>query len=91
MVMQGRHAEDAAAAKLVRADLQDHGERLEDNTSASKLTYQNMEILYGEFRTEVEISWSIDEAAIEAQYDRGILSITLPKAIQRRIPIVARQ
>ena len=66
------------------------GERREGASPASKLTYQNMEILYGEFQTQVDIGWSVDESAIEAHYEAGFLCITLPKAPQRRIPITTR-
>ncbi|NLD74540.1 MAG: Hsp20/alpha crystallin family protein [Chloroflexi bacterium] len=53
-----------------------------------KLVYQNMEIRYGEFRTEVRVGWALDEAAIEAVYEGGFLYVYLPKEAQRhRIPV----
>ena len=53
-----------------------------------KLIYQNMEIRYGEFRTEVRIGWALDESAIEATYDGGFLFVFLPKqALRHRIPV----
>jgi HSP20 family molecular chaperone IbpA len=55
-----------------------------------KLIYQNMEIRYGDFRTEVRVGWALDEAAIEATYDGGFLYVYLPKqARQHRIPVVS--
>jgi len=56
-----------------------------------KLIYQNMEIRYGEFRTEVRIGWALDEAAIEAVYEGGFLYVYLPKeARQHRVPVVSQ-
>jgi HSP20 family protein len=53
-----------------------------------KLIYQNMEIRYGEFRTEVRVGWALDEAAIEAVYEGGFLYVYLPKEARRhRIPV----
>ncbi|MHB0859478.1 MAG: Hsp20/alpha crystallin family protein [Anaerolineae bacterium] len=49
---------------------------------ADKLGYQNMEIRYGDFRTEVRVGWSLDQAAIEATYDEGFLYVRLPKQVQ---------
>jgi HSP20 family molecular chaperone IbpA len=53
-----------------------------------KLIYQNMEIRYGEFRTEVRVGWALDEASIEAVYEGGFLYVYLPKEARRhRIPV----
>lgn len=54
---------------------------------AAKLTYQQMEILYGEFETEVLVPWTIDENGIEATYRDGFLSVSLRKLTPRHIPI----
>jgi HSP20 family protein len=48
-----------------------------------KLIYQNMEIRYGEFRTEVRVDWPLDQAAIEAHYEDGFLFVMLPKSEYR--------
>ena len=57
---------------------------------AGKLIYQNMEIRYGEFRTEVRVGWALDEASIEAVYEGGFLYVYLPKEARRhRIPVTA--
>jgi len=53
-----------------------------------KLAYQQMEILYGEFETQVYLPWTIDEDGIEAVYENGFLSVRLPKSTPRHIPIV---
>jgi HSP20 family protein len=47
---------------------------------AAKLTYQQMEINYGDFRTDVFLPWAVKDQDIEANYDDGFLVIVLPKA-----------
>lgn len=47
---------------------------------AEKLTYQQMEIKYGAFRTDVFLPWPVNEKNIEANYEDGLLVIVLPKA-----------
>lgn len=54
-----------------------------------KLIYQNMEIRYGEFRTEVRIEWSLNQAQIEATYEGGFLYVKVPKAREYRVPVHA--
>jgi len=54
---------------------------------AAKLGYHQMEIPYGEFRTVVYISEAVDVDAIEASYESGFLSVTLPKPGIHRIAI----
>lgn len=55
---------------------------------ADKLTYQQMEIKYGSFRTDVFLPWPVRENDIEANYEDGFLLIVLPKARERRrVPI----
>lgn len=55
---------------------------------ANKLAYQQMEILYGEFEARVHLPWSIDEGGIEATYQDGFLSVLLPKAKPRQVPVL---
>ncbi len=53
-----------------------------------KMSYENMEIQYGEFRTEVHIRWPIEEAdRIEASYENGFIFVRIPKPRQQRIRI----
>ncbi len=47
---------------------------------AEKLTYQQMEILYGRFETQVYIPGPIEEDKIEAVYEDGFLKVMIPKA-----------
>jgi HSP20 family protein len=55
---------------------------------ASKLVYQRMEINYGQFQTEVYLPWPVNERSeIEATYEQGFLTILLPKAPARRVPV----
>jgi HSP20 family molecular chaperone IbpA len=48
-----------------------------------------MEIYHGEFRTEIYIATAIEGDGIRAQYADGFLTVTLPKARARRIPVTA--
>jgi HSP20 family protein len=54
-----------------------------------KRAYQQMEISWGEFRTEVYLPCAVDKEKIEASYEDGFLLIVLPKAEaqQKRIPV----
>jgi HSP20 family protein len=54
---------------------------------ADKLVYQQMEINYGSFLTEVHLPGPLDEDNIEAVYREGFLTIKLPKAGRTQVPI----
>jgi HSP20 family protein len=54
---------------------------------AEKLAYQQMEIRYGRFRTEVHLPWALDVTNHTATYENGFLMICLRKAETRRIPV----
>ena len=56
------------------------------DTTARK-AYRQMEIAYGEFATDVEVSSPIDTSGIEATYSDGFLRIVLPKTQPRQISI----
>ncbi len=49
--------------------------------------YHQMEILHGEFRTEVELPWPVAQDQVTAAYRDGFLRIELPHAPQRKVPI----
>jgi HSP20 family protein len=54
-----------------------------------KLAYQRMEINYGLFSLDIQLPHLVAEADIEAAYDRGFLSVSVPRRPnQRRIPVV---
>ena len=46
---------------------------------SAKLGYHQMEIPYGEFRTDIYVSKAINIDEIEASYENGFLLVTLPK------------
>ncbi len=49
--------------------------------------YHQMEIHYGEFRTEVLLPGEVDAQGIQAAYDDGFLMVTLPRVRPRRIVV----
>ena len=49
--------------------------------------YQQMEILHGEFRTEVELPWPVAQDQVAAVYHDGFLRVELPRAPQHKVPI----
>lgn len=55
----------------------------------AKVTYHQMEIHYGEFRTEVYLHWPVEQDGITATYEDGFLQVTLPKVAARRVRIVS--
>ncbi len=54
---------------------------------AAKLAYQQMEIRYGKFRTQVQLPWAIEQGDQTAVYEDGMLKIFLRKAQPRRVPV----
>lgn len=54
---------------------------------SAKLGYHQMEIPYGEFRTDVYIPEAIDVDSVEASYKDGFLLVTFPKANAHRVAI----
>ena len=54
-----------------------------------KLAYQQMEISYGEFHSDVHLPYAVDESQARAHYVDGFLHIHLPKAQQEhQVPVV---
>lgn len=49
--------------------------------------YHQMEIHFGEFRSQVGLHWIVDAESIEAEYDDGFLRLVLPKAKPQKIDI----
>jgi HSP20 family molecular chaperone IbpA len=58
---------------------------------AAKLGYQQMEILYGHFETDVHLPRAVDVDKIEATYQSGFLSVRLPKAKPHHVPVVSTE
>jgi len=51
--------------------------------------YHQMEIHYGEFRSDVALPGDVDAQGIEAAYDDGFLTVTLPRVKPRRILVAS--
>mgnify|MGYP003886571275 FL=1 len=56
----------------------------------AKLSYQQLEIRYGDFRTEVYLPWPVADDEIEATYEDGFLTVVLPKVQPRKVPVSVR-
>ena len=69
--------EDEFAVRLDGRVLTVYGNRFDP---ASKLAYQQMEISYGEFRSQVYLPGDVDADGATAAYDDGFLYVVLPKA-----------
>ena len=63
------------------------GHRLDPET---KLSYQQLEIRYGDFRTEVYLPWPVADEEIEATYEDGFLTVVLPKVRPKKVPVSVR-
>lgn len=53
-----------------------------------KVAYHQMEVRYGEFRTEVYLHWAVQQEDITATYTEGFLQVMLPKVSARRVRVV---
>ena len=49
--------------------------------------FHQMEIRFGEFRTDIELHWPIDTDNIQAEYTDGFLHLELPKASPTQVQI----
>lgn len=49
--------------------------------------YHQMEIRFGDFRTDVGLHWSVDTEKIDAEYKDGFLRVLLPLAKPQNIEI----
>lgn len=57
--------------------------------SASKQTYHQMEIRFGEFRTEVYLPWPVEPEDVEASYEEdGFLKLHFPRPGTQRVPVI---
>jgi HSP20 family protein len=57
--------------------------------AAADVVYHTAEIRQGPFRLEVVLPAAVDADGVTADYERGVLAISLPKARRRRIEIGA--
>lgn len=53
-----------------------------------RIAYHQMEVRYGEFRTEVSLPWSVGRDNVSAIYRDGFLHVELPRARNQQIHIV---
>jgi HSP20 family molecular chaperone IbpA len=51
------------------------------------VAYHQLEIRYGEFRTEVYLHWAVEHDGIVATYSDGFLQVVLPKIHSRRVRV----
>lgn len=56
-----------------------------------KRAYHQMEIGYGEFRTEVYLPWSADPEHVEATYETGFLRVVIPRPPACHVPVAPRE
>ena len=54
----------------------------------SDASYHQLEIAFGEFRTEVSLPWPVERDKVTATYRDGFLKIVLPRAVARSVHIV---
>jgi HSP20 family protein len=50
--------------------------------------YHQLEVRFGEFRTDVVLPWAVQEDAIEATYSDGFLRVELPRARSHKVHVV---
>ncbi|MBN1955999.1 MAG: Hsp20/alpha crystallin family protein [Anaerolineae bacterium] len=55
-----------------------------------KRSYHQMEIRYGEFRSEVYLPAAVDAERVEATYENGLLRICFPFPPARQVNVVAQ-
>lgn len=55
--------------------------------SAGKRAYHQMEIHFGEFAIEIEFPNRVDIAGVDAAYEDGFLTVSLPKSQPQQIPV----
>jgi HSP20 family protein len=56
---------------------------------AAKLAYQQSEISYGAFCSEVYLPCDVDETGVQASYENGFLYVMLPRRQQEhKVPVV---
>ena len=79
-------AEDDFAVRLDERVLTVYGYR---SDPAAKLACQQMEISYGEFRSQVYLPCEVDPNGAKAAYEDGFLYVVLPKPQrEHKVPVV---
>jgi HSP20 family protein len=54
----------------------------------ARIAYHQLEVRYGEFRSEVVLPWPVDEDSIEAHYEDGFLRVVLPRAQAHEVRVI---
>ena len=54
---------------------------------SERRAYHQMEINFGEFKTEVLLHWPVDSQDVQAEYKDGILRLVLPKTKPHQVKI----
>jgi HSP20 family protein len=54
----------------------------------ARAAYHQLEVRYGEFRSDVALPWAVDEQGIGARYEDGFLYIELPRSAEDTVRIV---
>ena len=75
--MRARHARTAEGGGA-RGDKESDGEKKAQATGETDLRHAN-ERRYGSFERTIRIPGNVDEPAISAHFDKGVLTVTLPK------------
>jgi HSP20 family protein len=70
-----------------------HGQQLVITGVRQRMTtadcaYYQMEIRFGEFRTEVSLPWPVLREQVSATYRDGFLRIELPRAYKQKVQVV---
>ena len=55
-----------------------------------KLSYQQLEIPYGHFHTEVFLPYAVEREEIRATYESGFLTVVLPKVKAHQVRVVEK-
>ena len=58
--------------------------------TTKRKAFQQMEIRFGEFVSQIDLPVPIDTEKVDARYTNGFLYISLPKAQPRHINIIAK-
>jgi len=53
-----------------------------------RIAFHQMEVRYGEFRTEISLPWPVSREGVSATYKEGFLRVELPHARNQQIQIV---
>ena len=54
----------------------------------ASVAFHQIEVRHGQFRVDVELPWTVDQADVEAHYEDGFLRVSLPRAKATSVHIV---